>query len=122
MKKERTEIIKSADCGNSPKNAFVQAIAIALETGEADPESFAPTVTWDTSATDRIEGRTALIEAIEARSVPTKVVIEHAISHGRVGAATGETIMANGHRRRFSHVLTFTNSKATTVATLKSFR
>ena len=84
MSRERAEIIESADCGNSPKNAFVQTIAIALETGEADPESFAPTVTWDTSA-------------------------------------TGETIMANGHRRRFSHVLTFTNNKATTVATLKSF-
>ena len=30
-----TKIEESRDCGNSPKNSFVQTVAIALETGEA---------------------------------------------------------------------------------------
>lgn len=120
MNRDRAEVIESADCGNSPKNTFVQRIAIALETDEADPETFDPSVTWETSAIDQITGRTDFLHAIAARPMPMKVVIEHAISHGRVGAASGETIMANGDRRRFSHVLAFTNSRAKIVASLKS--
>ncbi len=116
-----TEIIGSPDCGNSPKNAVVQSIAIALETGVAAPESFDPAVTWERTACGHITGHAALLEAVSAGRKPATVVVEHAISHGRIGAASGETIMADGERRRFSHFLEFTNNRAKSVATIKSY-
>jgi len=117
----QTEIMGSPDCGNSPKNAFVQSIAIALETGVADPDSFDTAVTWQRTASGQITGQAPLLEAISAKRTPIKVVVEHAIAHGRVGAASGETVMADGERRRFSHVLVFTNTRADCVAIIKSY-
>lgn len=114
-------ITGSADCGNSPKNAFVQTIAIALETGMVEAESFDPCVTWERASGRRIAGRAALVEALSAVRPPKELVVEHAISHGKVGAASGQAIMAEGERRRFSHVLEFKNNQAKAVASIKSY-
>ncbi|WP_306110300.1 MULTISPECIES: hypothetical protein [unclassified Roseovarius] len=114
-------VIRSPDCGNSPKNRFVEDIAIALETGIFDPEAFDPAVTWETSSTRRIVGRTAVLEALPAERAPAKVIVEHAISHGRVGAASGEVIRANGETSRFCHVLEFTSLRANHVERVKSY-
>lgn len=81
-------IIRSPDCGNSPKNGFVEDIAIALETGICDPETFDPAVTWESTSTRQIVGRTAVLEALSTEHAPAKVIVEYAISHGRVGAAS----------------------------------
>ena len=47
-----TKIEESRDCGNSPKNSFVQTVAIALETGEALPEAFSDAVVWHGAGTE----------------------------------------------------------------------
>lgn len=59
-----TEIIGSADCGNSPKNAFVQDVAIALETGVASTKIFDPEVTWTQTSTETVEGQAAVLQAL----------------------------------------------------------
>ena len=59
-----TEIIGSADCGNSPKNAFVQDIAIALETGVASVELFDPEITWTRTSTKTLEGQAGVLQAV----------------------------------------------------------
>ncbi|SMC99197.1 hypothetical protein [Primorskyibacter flagellatus] len=41
-----TEIIGSPDCGNSPKNKFVQDIAIVLEYGAGKAEQFGDTESY----------------------------------------------------------------------------
>ena len=121
MTERPSGITGSADCGNSPKNAVVQAIAIALESGMAEAESFDPSVTWERASGGRITGRAALLDTLAAAQPPKVLVVEHAISHGKVGAASGQAIMADGERRRFSHVLEFKNNQAKAVASIKSY-
>lgn len=116
-----TKIQTSKDCGNSPKNRFVQKIALALEAGEARSEDFSEDVVWECSAEEQIIGRDALLRAIAAKVSPAAITVEHAISHGKVGAASGHATLGTGERRRFSHVLEFTNAKASCVSAIKSY-
>ncbi|WP_417407985.1 hypothetical protein [Hoeflea sp.] len=116
-----TEIHGSKDCGNSPKNTFVQKIAIALESGEAKLENFSEDVIWERSAEVQVTGRSALAKALAAQPTPAVITVDHAISHGKAGAASGEVTLANGEGRRFSHVLDFTNAKANCVSRIRSY-
>lgn len=116
-----TEIIGSADCGNSPKNAFVQDIAIALETGVALAEIFDPELTWIRSSTETVEGQAAVLRALSSIHPPTKIMVEHAISHGKVGMASGERTLTDGLKRPFCHVIEFTNSKARCVVSIRTY-
>lgn len=116
-----TKIHGSKDCGNSPKNKFVQKMAIALETGEVELEDFSDDVVWERSVGLSVTGRDALTVELAARPAPAALTIEHAISHGKVGTASGEVTLASGERRRFSHVLEFTSVKANCVSVIKSY-
>ena len=116
-----TKVQESKDCGNSPKNRFVQDVAIALETGLLQPEMIASNVACHGIADSPIEGLQQLERYLADRATPAAIVINHAISHGKVGAASGETTLANGHKRRFSHILEFTNTKANCVASIDSY-
>lgn len=116
-----TEIQGSKDCGNSPKNKFVQDVAISLETGEIDSECLSEDAVWHGVKNKPIEGIKAIGDQLADKAKPAAIVIEHAISHGKVGAASGEATLANGHTRRFSHIFEFTNTKANCVAAIKSY-
>ncbi|KHQ49856.1 hypothetical protein A9320_26405 [Ruegeria sp. PBVC088] len=116
-----TEIIGSADCGNSPKNAFVQDIAIALETGVASAEIFDPEVTWTRTSTETVEGQAAVLQALSSTRLPMKIMVEHAIAHGKVGMASGERTLSDGLKRPFCHVFEFNNGKARSVVSIKTY-
>ena len=115
------QIHGSKDCGNSPKNKFVQDVAVALECGDAVSSAFSEDVIWETRSKEPISGKDAVCKDLEARPKPASVVIEHAISHGKVGAASGEVTFMNGDTRRFCHVFEFTNAKANCVAVVRSY-
>jgi len=88
------EIIRSGECGNSPKNAFVEAFIIALIGGKVPPEMLSddadlPSSPWSTASALRIS---------------------HAISHGRVGAGNG-VVTEGGKTLGFAVVLEFANTK-----------
>ncbi len=116
-----TRIQGSRDCGNSPKNQFVEDAAIALETGAGPATLWSTEVIWQGIAEDPISGRDAVSNLLARKPAPAEIVIEHAISHGKVGAACGETILVSGQKRRFSHVFEFTSAKADCIATIKSY-
>lgn len=116
-----TQVQGSKDCGNSPKNQFVQDVSVAMECGEAMPEAFSEDVTWEQSATQLVSGKNALLEHLGSQPKPTSITVLHAISHGKVGAANGEVTLANGHTRRFCHVFEFTNTKANCISVIKSY-
>ncbi len=117
-----TDIIGSLDCGNSPKNTFVQGIAIELESGAGKAEHFAENVVWTRPfPAEQIVGRAALIKAIATKNSPAKIIVEHAISHGKVGVANGEVTLPDGQSYRFCHVIAFTNAKANCVASVTSY-
>ena len=87
-------ITRSGECGNSPKNAFVEDFIIDLITGED------------------LQGR--LVEGAVVPQMPwrnaSELTITHALSHGRVGAGNG-VIEAGGTVRDFAIVLEFANTK-----------
>lgn len=116
-----TTISGSKDCGNSPRNGFVEKIAIALTTGRAEEGDFSEDVIWEGSLVETVEGRRALFQALANQPKPDAVTIDHAISHGKTGAANGRLIFANGNVRRFCHVLEFTSAKANCISMIKSF-
>lgn len=115
------EIIGSPDCGNSPRNKFAQDVAIALEVGADKPEQFDAKAVWTRSSEEHIRGRDALIAAINAKRNPDKIIVEHAISHGKTSAVSGEVILATGESYRFCHVIAFTTAKANCVAAVVSY-
>ncbi|MFU8823016.1 nuclear transport factor 2 family protein [Yoonia sp.] len=85
------------------------------------PDAFSEDVTWEQSETQRISGKTDVLEHLRSRPSPTSITVLHAISHGKVGAANGEVTLANGHTRRFCHVFEFTNTKANCISVIKSY-
>jgi len=116
-----TAIQRSGDCGNSPKNAFIQEIAIALESGVCPENAFADNIQWFRGAAPTLDGRASVIAAIGSVAAPASITIEHAISHGKVGAANGEVRLADGRVRHFSHFFEFTSAKANLVSLIKSY-
>ena len=111
----------SRDCGNSPKNRFVQDFAIAIESGDPVPDSVSETIVWEGVSQEPITGSAAFAAALKRRRAPQGITIEHAISHGKVGAACGTVLGANGEERRFAHVFEFTNTKANCVAVVRTY-
>lgn len=116
-----TKIQESKDCGNSPKNKFVQDVAVALETGKITSDALSDEVSWRRGLGTIIEGKKALLERLAEQRKPCLVIVEHAISHGRVGASCGELEFADGRRMRFSHFFEFTSAKASRIAAIKSY-
>lgn len=116
-----TKVLGSRDCGNSPKNRFVQDLAVSMECGEPMPEAFSDEVIWEHSPAKSTLGKNVVLADLAARPKPDFIAISHAISHGKVGAASGEVTFPDGNRRRFCHVFEFTNNKADRVAVVRSY-
>lgn len=116
-----TQIEGSRDCGNSPKNRFVQDAAIALECGEAEAAIFGEDVAWELPSSEWITGREAVLAQVGSQPRPASLVVHHAISHGKVGAASGEVTLADGQIRRFCHVFEFTSAKGDRIAAVRSY-
>jgi len=84
------EIVRSQDCGNSPKDQLVEAPTIALLTGELrkDSDIVTEVVQWNIVGVKSLSGRIAIqaeIETIRSRSI-LKLSVEHAITQGKAGA------------------------------------
>ena len=116
-----TEIKGSKDCGNSPKNKLVQDIAIGLAVGEIVPELIHDDIVWQRTGDEGVSGREDLMNMLVNQAAPESITVDHAVSHGKVGAASGEVVLANGHRRRFCHVIEFTSVKATCISAITSY-
>ena len=88
-----TKIIKSDDCGNSPKNLLVESISIALALGDGRSLSGSVTddIRWNIIGTDLLQGKEsfdARLEQLKNDKV-TEIVIQHVATHGKAGAVNG---------------------------------
>ena len=116
-----TRITESADCGNSPKNLLMQTIAIGLETGEISAALLADDVIWHRASGQVVKGASAVARTLDQATPPKTLVVDHAITHGKVGAASGRCSDASSGSRGFAHVITFTTASAKTIATINSY-
>lgn len=116
-----TTVERHADCQNSPKNQWVQELAIALEDGSAARESLSDTVEWHGLSEGFLKGPDAVTQQLHQHPKPERIRVIQAISHGKVGMAHGETQFNDGKIRRFCHVFEFTNTKATALALIRTY-
>lgn len=117
------EIQLSGMCGNSPKNKLAEDLSVALLTGDTKTLNHLLT---DDSVVELVGGeRYPLSSILEgAASIPEllKLTIEHAISHGKVAAVSGNWVTCRGIRFAFSDHYTFATTKGTEVAAASCYR
>jgi hypothetical protein len=117
-----TDIETKADCGNSPKNALLQALVVAVARADSSAiaKLVAEDVCWTPVGRKPVMGREQFCKQITRHGPATRVTIEHVISHGRAGAADG--IVAFGKKRRaFCYVFEFSNAKGTEVKAITAY-
>ena len=121
-----TEIVRSADCGNSPKNKFVEDLEVAFAQRDTGflLDRVADDIHWNIVGETSIRGKDALEQAIE--SIPqdcevTEITINHVVTHGKVGVVNGIIKRNNGRTCEFCSVYEFSNTKGTNVRDITSY-
>ncbi|MFG1496222.1 nuclear transport factor 2 family protein [Saccharospirillum sp. HFRX-1] len=116
-----TQINRSADCGNSPKNTTTECIGVALETLAMKQLQglLAETVMWRLPEVT-LTGIDAIAVYLSEQSAPIKLDIDRVASHGKAGAVNG--IATHGKTpRRFCHLIEFTSVKCERVSRIESY-
>ena len=120
-----TRVITSEDCGNSPKNIFVQDLTIAL--AKRDSKFILSNVTdnirWNIVSDKLIEGIDSFAKTLEKikRDKAVQLTVHHVATHGKTGTVNGTTKLKNGRTRAFCDVYEFSNSKGTVVKEITSY-
>ena len=116
------QVFPSPDCGNSPKNQFAQAIAIAIEQGDrAYLEGAAHKDLKVISTQGQSISPSHWLDDLQAVEAPLEIHIRDVSTHGKVGAVTGSTKLASGAETRFCHTLRFATASARQVLRIESF-
>lgn len=114
-----TEVRRSADCGNSPKNARAEAIALALMGVGALPDAeLAEAASWD-GPDGAVSGRAAIRARAKTQGADL-IRIEEVVTHGRAGTVSGR-VTRGTETRMFCHVIRFTSAAAREIAQVVSF-
>lgn len=117
------KVNRSKDCGNSPKNAFAQEVAIAIEKGDSKAldKVLVEGATCTLENGQRVS-RSDFLDALNRhRAKPTVIDVDRVVTHGRAGAVDGASRLGNARLRRFCHVLHFANTKGDKVAHISSY-
>jgi len=120
-----TTIITSEDCGNSPKNTFLQDLTIAF--ARSDNAYILDRIThdirWEIVGATHVSGKTdfaAMITQMDASDV-AEITVLHVVSHGKAGAVNGTRKFKSGKVEAFCNVYEFSNAKAERVKEIKSY-
>lgn len=120
-----TKVVTSEDCGNSPKNIFVQEVTIALIKCDAKfaLRSVAENIRWDIIGRTSVEGRDNLGAELErlTKEKPVELIINHVVTHGKAGAANGILKLQSGQQIAFCNVYEFTNAKGDAIQRITSY-
>ena len=116
------KVIRSSDCGNSPKQKLLEDMSVALAGADAGLiDSLAvPELVWLHIGKKPIEGQDAVLSAIRKSGPATEVAIERVVSHGRAGAVNG-IITRSGKHTAFCHMFEFKNAKGTHVKSISTY-
>jgi hypothetical protein len=120
-----TKIIVSADCGNSPKNIFIEKLTAAF--AKRDAKFILGNVTddirWNIVGDTLIEGKdnfAATLAQMKNEKV-LELTIRHIATHGKAGAVDGTVILEDGKPRAFCDVYEFNGAKGTAVKEITSY-
>ena len=120
-----TKVIIGEDCGNSPKNIFVQELTIAFAKGDTKfiRSNVTDDVRWNMVGDRLIEGKEKIIEMLEQmkNDKTAELTIQHIATHGKAGAADGMLKFKNGKTVAYCNVYEFSNTKGTSVKEITSY-
>ncbi|MFN8412191.1 MAG: nuclear transport factor 2 family protein [Anaerolineales bacterium] len=119
------KIIKSEDCGNSPKNIFLEALTIAFAKGDIKflLASVTDDISWNIIGSQVIEGKhnfAKSLEVLKSKAVSV-LTIHHVATHGKVGAVNGTTTFKDGKPVSFCDVYEFNGAKGTSIKAITSY-
>jgi hypothetical protein len=118
-----TEILRSEDCGNSPKNLLVQELSIALATRDLPLllDNCADDVTWEILGRGRGDSQSDLTVLLDDRPEPARLAIHHVVTHGKAGAVDGTAEFANGAKQHFCDIYEFTGASGKSIQAITSY-
>jgi hypothetical protein len=120
-----TEVERSGDCGNSPKNKLLEDLSVALYTSDAEfvLDRVTDDIQWNIVGEEVISSTQDLAEAVGKvmNRKPRKLTILHVVTHGRAGAVNGRLGFGEAKTREFCHVYEFSNTKGTHVKAISSY-
>ena len=118
-----TKIISSEDCGNSPKNIFVQELTIALGSGNVNSvlNRVTDDIRWTIVGEKVIQGKDHLAEALEKENNVLELTVHHVATHGRAGAVNGTRKFKDKNEQGFCHVYEFRDTKGTSIKEITSY-
>jgi hypothetical protein len=119
------KIIASEDCGNSPKNSFLQELTIALARADSRYvlDRVSEEVRWKIVGHPLLQGKTELGAILQKQKTQRvrELIIHHVATHGKAGAVNGTIKLEKGKTREFCHVFEFTNAKGNQVGEITSY-
>ncbi len=120
-----TRVIIGEDCGNSPKNIFVQDLTVAFVKGDSRYllKNVTDDVRWDILGEQIIQGKDGIAKVLEERknNKAAELTIHHITTHGKAGAADGRIKFKNGKTHAFCNIYEFSNAKGTSVKEITSY-
>lgn len=117
-----TQVTRSKDCGNSPKNELLEAFSIAVARKDLSliGDLLAEDARWLPAGRKPVVGKDAVARAITKYAPATSLTIEHVISHGRAGAVNGYAEFGR-KRRAFCHVFEFSNARGDRIEAITTY-
>lgn len=117
-------VVRSGDCGNSPKNQLVENLAVALSMADGGVVSdlVSDDAHWTLVGGGAWHGRDAILRRLEqGDSTPVvRLTVAHVVSHGNSGAADG-VVEREDLRSAFCHVFEFTSARGTSVSAITTY-
>ncbi|MEB2782946.1 nuclear transport factor 2 family protein [Algoriphagus sp. C2-6-M1] len=112
-----------ADCGNSPKMAFLKEfnIAVAEQNIKFLKESVSDTIIWDIVGDKKIEGKENFVQELEKIKKTAELTLLQILSHGKEGATNGLIKIQNGEKYAFSNFYKFIGAKGSLIKSITTY-
>jgi len=119
------KITLKTDCGNSPKMEFLKDFNVAFANSDVDylASAVSDTIVWNIIGDKTIAGKENFKkELVTMQSIKVaEMELNHLLSDGKEGAASGVMTMENGVAYAFSDVYEFTGVGGTQLQSITSF-
>ena len=120
-----TEVVPSPDCGNSPKNLFVQDLAIAFAKRDIGSllDGVSEEVYWRMVGEKEVRGKDELADLVASRKADevAKLTVHHVVTHGKAGSVNGTRVFKDGRMDEFCDVYEFTSARGNRVQAITSY-
>lgn len=112
-----------ADCGNSPKMAFLKEfnIAVAEQDRKFLMESVSDTIIWDIVGNNKIEGKENFAKELEKIKKIAELTLLQILSHGKEGSANGLIKQQDGEEYAFSNFYKFIGAKGSLIKSITTY-